>query len=224
MIIRKYGIVLERLKPEHLELVREKRNSEAIRRHMFHQKIITAEEQKTWYRSILNNKSYYFLIHYEGQPIGVVNGKDIDYETRTSEGGIFIWEESYLNSFVPVLVSVIMADLTFITLDFKYTEAEVRSDNEQQLHYNKMMGYIEVEQPNDPNKIVMRLYKEAYLDKGNRIRKAVHHITKDDEPVDWSSLDFSTVTPEEMVLLYSDHPKDLQQKFDSFIAQSIPLT
>lgn len=46
MIIKKYGITLERLTEADIELVRQHRNSELIRRRMFYQKQITEEEQK----------------------------------------------------------------------------------------------------------------------------------------------------------------------------------
>ena len=58
MIIRKYGISLERLTEEDIELVRQHRNSEFIRKRMFYQKMITEEEQKKWFQSINNDFNY----------------------------------------------------------------------------------------------------------------------------------------------------------------------
>ena len=218
MIIRKYGVTLQRIRPEHLELVREKRNSEAIRRHMFHQEIISVEQQVKWYESINNRSHYYFVMYYRGDAIGLINGKNLDYDKGESEGGIFIWDERYWNSFVPVIATVMMADMTFNTLGFNRTFAEVRSDNGQQASYNKMLGYTLEESNEETGWQRFVLTKENYLSVGARIRAAVHKIGKDSTPVDWSDVDFSGVSQAERKRLYSNHPPALQALFDQRFA------
>ncbi len=71
MIIKKYGITLERLTEADIELVRQHRNSELIRRRMFYQNQITEEEQKKWFAKINNDLNYYFLILHKGKKIGL---------------------------------------------------------------------------------------------------------------------------------------------------------
>ena len=119
MIIQKYGIVLRRLQHKDIELVRTKRNQDSIRNYMFYQKEITAEEQEEWFKSTNNIYNYYFIIESDNKKVGLINGKNIDYEKRTSEGGIFIWDEEYRDIQVSAIASLIMAEFTFLIFDFK---------------------------------------------------------------------------------------------------------
>src|ERR1017187_6809502 len=112
MLIRKYGITLKRLKEEDIELVREMRNSAAIRSTMAYREQITPEMQKKWFESINNKFNGYFMIIHEGTKIGLINGKNIDFEKRTCEGGIFLWDENYKDTIIPALASIIMNDWT----------------------------------------------------------------------------------------------------------------
>ena len=90
MIIEKYGIKLIRLKQEDIELVRLKRNSLDINELMHDRVIISFEMQYKWFQSINNIYNNYFIIIYNNEKIGLVNGKNSDYEKRQSEGGMFI--------------------------------------------------------------------------------------------------------------------------------------
>jgi len=214
MIIRKYGLTLRRLQPEHLELVRQQRNSDAIRRHMFYQKEISQQEQQAWYATNHNKYNYYFIIEYQQEFIGVISGKNVNYDAGVSEGGIFVWDQRYWNSFVPVMATVIMADLTFLTMEFNRTLAEVRSDNAQQMHYNRMLGYVDEEPESKDVKRIMVLTKANYLKVGGRIRRAVQRIGKDDTAVSVADFDFSGVSAAERRLLYTGHQPHLQAIFD----------
>ncbi len=213
MIIRKYGIVLRRLKQEHIEMVRVKRNTDAIREHMFFQEIITPEMQQAWFDSIYNIHHYYFIIEYNNKQIGMINGKKVDYKAKTSEGGIFIWDENYWNSFVPVIASVCMADVTFNAFGFEKTFAEVQKSNTQQVSYNQQMGY-ELVQNEDSERQLYVLTRDRFFNKGQKIREAVMKISKDHSEVSWNDFDFSDVTPHEIEHLYSGLPPAIQQEVD----------
>jgi RimJ/RimL family protein N-acetyltransferase len=210
MIIRKYGIELHRLTQEDIELVRIKRNSDAIRQHMFYREIITPEAQKQWFASIRNIYNYYFVIQYKGRKIGLIHGKNIDYEKRTSEGGIFIWDEEHLMSFVPALASITMIEVTFNILSLEATFAEVLSTNTRSKVYNRQLGYILHREDKSVGKEIHVLTRENYLQKGGKIKKAVQDISKDHSPLAWNDLDFSTVTPEEVKLLYEPLPTHIR--------------
>ena len=95
MIVRKGDYVFRRLTREDIELVRNWRNSELISQYMEYKEYITPEMQLKWFRSIDNFFNLYFIIEYKGQKIGVINGKDIDWEERSMETGVFIGEKKY---------------------------------------------------------------------------------------------------------------------------------
>jgi len=118
MIVRKYGITLRRLKEEDIELVRQMRNLVAIRNKMFFQETITPEMQIKWFNSINNKNNGYFIIEVEGKKIGLIHGKNLDFEKRTCEGGIFIWDENHIGGFGPSLASVIMNYWTGYRINF----------------------------------------------------------------------------------------------------------
>ena len=212
MIIRKYGITLHRLKEEHIELVRQKRNEDATRQFMFYQKIITPEMQQKWFESISNIYNYYFVIEYKNTLIGLVNGKNNDFEKKTSEGGMFIWDENYWATFVPVIASVCMADLSFILIKLEKTFAEVQSKNNRVKEYNKEMGYVLHKEIHEQGKQIYVLTRENYFAKAKKIREAVMKVGKDNTPISWDDIDFSQVTAKEKLQLYTGGPDYLQKE------------
>jgi len=215
MIIQKYGIVLRRLQHKDIELVRTKRNQDSIRNYMFYQKEITAEEQEEWFKSINNIYNYYFIIESDNKKVGLINGKNIDYEKRTSEGGIFIWDEEYRDIQVSAIASLIMAEFTFLIFDFKKTYAEVLASNNTQIKYNEFMGY-ELESKQG-NRLIYSLSQNNYLQKRNRLLKAIEHLTKDNAPISWSDLDFSDTGQQEVKKLYNGLPQYIQQDLDKLL-------
>ena len=101
MKLSKYGITLARLREEDTELVRQWRNSPQITQFMEYREYITPEMQQDWFKSIDNFDNFYFVIEYEGKKIGLINSSKIEWDTVSSEGGIFLWDEQYYETFVP---------------------------------------------------------------------------------------------------------------------------
>lgn len=215
MIIQKYGIVLRRLLHKDIELVREKRNQDSVRNYMFYQKEITVKEQENWFNSINNIYNYYFVIEVEGNQVGLINGKSIDYEKRTSEGGIFIWDENFRDVQVSAIASVIMAEFTFMIFNFNKTYAEVLATNRGQIKYNEFMGYELEKKENE--KLIYSLSKENYLKKRDRLLKAVKSLTKDKTTISWSDLDFSETEQQEIQGLYKGLPLYIQNDLDKLL-------
>ena len=218
MIIRKYGIELHRLSKADIELVRTKRNSDAIRNNMFYREIITPEQQEKWFETTRNIHSYYFVIHHKGNKIGLIHGRNTDYEKRSSEGGIFIWDENYWSSIMPVVASIIMIEISFNIIGLDRTYAEVRSENERSKYYNAQLGYILVNEDKAAGKEVHVLTHENYLKKGIKIREAVRRLAKDDSTVSWDDLDFSNVAEEDIRLMYDPLPGYLKEEFSKRIS------
>jgi hypothetical protein len=72
------GLVAERLKEKDIELIRQWRNSDTIRKNMLYQEIITPEKQLKWFHSINNFNNFYFIVEYKGRKVGLVNIKDVN--------------------------------------------------------------------------------------------------------------------------------------------------
>lgn len=218
MIIRKYGITLRRLREEDIELVRQMRNSTPIRNTMYYRGEITPEMQKRWFESINNKNNGYFIIEFQGKKIGLIHGTNLDFEKRTCEGGIFIWEEEYIKGFVPSLASVIMNDWTFYTVNFRTIYAKIMLNNPGALSYNKLMGYQPCEpQNNDEGVQWMMLTKESYEKHVKLLRKGIKELTGDGEALKLEDGDASDDLGRETDLFYRDLPPDIQVKADTLL-------
>jgi UDP-4-amino-4,6-dideoxy-N-acetyl-beta-L-altrosamine N-acetyltransferase len=221
MIIRKYGLVLTRLKETDIELIRQKRNSDSVRQNMFYREEITPEMQKKWFDSVNNKYNGYFIISYKGKKIGMIDGKKVDLENRTCEGGIFIWEEEYLKSALPTLASAIMNDWTFLLGNFKIIYAKVLKENTIAIAYNKMQGYELCEPRNDDKGVQwMMLTRENYLKLVPAIRKDIASFTGDEKPLSIDDLDASDDLGEEIELFYKGLPPDIQLTADRLIEKA----
>jgi RimJ/RimL family protein N-acetyltransferase len=223
MIIRKYGVTLKRLKADDIELVRQMRNSEGISRTMHYRGYISPEMQVNWFHSINNKNNGYYIISHEGKKIGLIHGKNVDFETRTCEGGIFIWEPSYIGSIIPSLASVIMNDWTFYLINFKAIYAKVLEGNQTALNYNMLMGYKLCEPINNDMGVQwLVLTKERYFERMKSFRKNITHYTKDAELLSLNDLDASDESAEEIELFYKNLPPDIQEKADIVLARTGP--
>ncbi len=210
MIIRKYGISLVRLKKEHIEFVRKKRNLSYIQDKMLYKKRISRWQQIRWFKSINNIYNLYFLIQHNNQFIGLINGKDVDYKKRTCEGGIFIWDIEYWDTYVPVAASFILNDFNFMITNFKINYAKVLKTNHNAIQYNLAQGYKIIEEQKDCM-LLMQLTKEDYIKSSKKIRTAIEIVSKDSEPLSINDVSFEEDNEKIMKLLYTGLPEDIQK-------------
>jgi RimJ/RimL family protein N-acetyltransferase len=157
MFVSRNKIKFYRLGEEDLELVRNWRNHPSITRYMVYREHITPEMQKEWFKTVNNNFNLYFIIEYKGKKIGLINGKDIDWEAKTMETGIFIWDKYYRKTHIPTLCTMIFAEVGVSIWGITPT-ATILKNNEKALKYNKMLGFKVIE--DDPEKEFVRLSLE----------------------------------------------------------------
>lgn len=174
MKIIRYGVTLKRLTQEYIELVREKRNN--VRHLMHYQEYITPEMQQKWFESIDTPENMYYLIEYKGTFYGMINEKDIDHENGKMESGIFLFEEEYYNSIIPVLASLILIESGFYIVKGGASHIRVMRDNKKAIDYNISLGYELCEgQENEENQLY-RLTVENFEKKAKKLRKAALHL------------------------------------------------
>ena len=190
----KYGIILERLKEADIELVRQWRNSDPVRLNMRHREIITADQQRQWFWSVNNTRFNYMLIHYKGEKIGLLNDKNIDWTTLTSESGIFLGRPEYYSTFVPYLVSVAGIETTFYLLSWRKQYAHILRSNVNAIKFNLQLGYRLCMEQEDPDYQLYEMTRESFEEKAGKVRKAVRLIAGDDclarvlfEPEDYAT-------------------------------------
>ena len=169
MKITKYGITLVRLTEDKIELVRNWRNDPKIAQYMEFKEFITPEMQLNWFHIINDNNNYFFIIEFEGNEIGLVNVKNIDYDESIGEGGIFIYDDGYLNSDLSFRTSLCLNDFCFETLQLKRLQAHILRDNKRAIQFNKFIGYkLSDNQENIQNQLYY-LTKEDFINKRERI-------------------------------------------------------
>lgn len=208
MRITKYGVTLWRLKQNDIELVRQMRNHPEIRKNMQFRGEITPQQQLDWFRSIDNIYNNYYIIEFEGRKVGLINGKNANFETLSSEGGIFIWDKACMNSIVGPASSVILSDNSFYLCGFKRSLVKVMADNKAAYYYNYQMGYRAVKEiSNDPTVIWMELTVENYEKYGLHIKKWLQRVTGDISPLTPHDFNFDDDSDEELKRLYSPLPQ-----------------
>ena len=171
MKLEKYGVILKRLTHDKIELVRNWRNDPKISQYMEFRDYITPEMQEKWFQKIDNDTNFFFIIEYEGKEVGLINIKDIDYEEKTGEGGIFIHDVECLNSDISFRSVLCMFDFFFETLGLEKNKAHILRDNKRAIQYNKMLGFeLQSNQENVYNQLYI-LDKEKYLKKRTLISR-----------------------------------------------------
>lgn len=141
MEFHNYGVTLRRLTEDKIELVRRWRNDPKIQQYMEYREYITEEMQRAWFHRIDNDHNFYFIIEYEGKEIGLINIRDVDYDLKTGEPGIFIWDDEYLNTEVPMRASFCLGDFVWDTLKLDSQHIHVLKSNKRAINVNKFFGY-----------------------------------------------------------------------------------
>ncbi len=141
MKLTKYGVTLNRLTEDKIELIRNWRNDPKIVQHMEYKEYITADMQIVWFQKVNNGNNYYFIIEYNEKEIGLINIRDIDYELMEGEGGIYIYDDECLNSTISFQATMCLYDFCFETLKLNRLIAHILKDNKRAIKYNKLLGY-----------------------------------------------------------------------------------
>lgn len=139
--IDKYGIILNRLTEDKIELLRQWRNHPKIQQYMEYREDISPEMQKAWFDRIDNEFNHYFIIEADGKDIGCVNIRDIDYDKGEGEPGIFIWDDDYTNSTYSFRAIFALTDFCFEVLDLRRLVIHVLNNNKRAKDFNKSYGY-----------------------------------------------------------------------------------
>jgi UDP-4-amino-4,6-dideoxy-N-acetyl-beta-L-altrosamine N-acetyltransferase len=136
------NIRLTPLKLEHLPRILTMRNSDEIRELMVYQQVITMDEHLKWYKRISeSDTNYYWSILVDGESIGLVNIKDIDWKNRTGEGGLFIGDTKYQNSMISFIANILVLDFAFSNIGLKNVNCTILNSNTRAVKFNLAFGF-----------------------------------------------------------------------------------
>jgi UDP-4-amino-4,6-dideoxy-N-acetyl-beta-L-altrosamine N-acetyltransferase len=172
MKITRYGIVLQRLEKEQIELVRSWRNDKKIIKFMFYKGDITPEMQNEWFDAINNEQNFFFLILCKDIPVGLINISSIDWKSKTAYTGLFIYDDKFLATDVPVMASLAMLDVFFLLFDIQSVYAKVKGNNRIAHNYNSSLGFSRTKKIEYGLGYEYMLQKEIYLLETKQLRNA----------------------------------------------------
>ncbi len=190
MIIQKGDIRFIRLREEDIELVRRWRNSPEITQFMEFRDFISEDMQMEWFESIDTINNLYFLIEYKGENVGLINGKNINWEEMSMEAGVFYWKKELYNSEVPIIATLIFGDLGVISSGLT-TYAHILRNNSRAIRFNRMIGFELCEDQENVENQLYKMTKENYLQSSRKLRKAFYDVSGDEpimvhvEPIDY---------------------------------------
>lgn len=131
------------------------RNSSEVKRNLFSQSILTADQHKNYFKNnIETGKCHQFIIVAEGLSIGTVFLKNIDYESKTAEFGIFIGESVGRGRGYASFVTRMILDYGFSNLSLEKIVLSVFADNIPAIKAYQKAGFsIEEVQANSVERI-----------------------------------------------------------------------
>jgi len=176
LILSQYDVRLIRVQAEHLALILKWRNSDWVRKNMFVQDILQEKNQLAWFNSINNASNYYFIIEYLGEKVGVIHAKNFSEEDGIGEGGIFIGEYDYLETWASVMASICLLNFIFAKTNINRSMVRVQAHNRRAISYNLKLGYKIDHQ--DANECRMILDKEDFLCKTTLLKSVLSKISK----------------------------------------------
>jgi RimJ/RimL family protein N-acetyltransferase len=141
MIIECENIQLQLIVEEDLELIRNWRNEPHVSAFMEYQENIDEAAQKKWFHQLNKETNLYFKILVSGEPIGVINLKDIDWEKKTAEAGVFVGRKDFIGGITPIFSVLILMKTAFRCLMLTRLFAKISKHNTNALNFNKQLGY-----------------------------------------------------------------------------------
>ena len=145
MIIKGKRVFLKLIEKEDIELILNWCNSKDITQFFIFPEYISKEKQKKWFEKVLTSgRDYFFLIVVDSEPIGLTEIKNIDWNRREGETGIFIAKDEYKNDLVSFEASYLIGKHFFETLNLRKAKIEILESNKRALRYNKALGFKEV--------------------------------------------------------------------------------
>lgn len=176
LILSQYDVRLIRVQEEHLALILKWRNNDWVRKNMFVQDILKEKDQLAWFNSINNASNYYFIIEYLGEKVGLIHAKNFSEEDGIGEGGIFIGEYDYLETWASVMASICLLNFIFAKTNINRSMVRVQAHNRRAISYNLKLGYkIDFE---DANELRMILDREDFLYKTAVLKSVLSKISK----------------------------------------------
>ena len=170
----KYGVSLQPIKSEQIEMVRSWRNRADIREKMLTRDEITTEQQLKWFNAIGKaDNLVYFVAFFKALPIGVASAINIDPERKFCEPGMYIAEPKYQGNIVPFCVAFALNDFLFEELRLRVLNGKVFKSNNESMRFHLACGYQVVEDSSDL--VRLELNKKNYIEARDKVARFIRY-------------------------------------------------
>lgn|GEM_PF-4353798 len=178
LVLERFHLVLSRVERDDIEIIRQGRNAEHVRRMHRHQAPITPAQQEAWFARIDNEWNYFFVIHHRGRKVGVVYVAEFTPQMATSNCGVFVWDHDALGSRVPLMAILTVLDFFFFDLQGGGTSSVVLRSNTAALRMNEFFGFAFEDGP-EADLVRVSMDRARYLAHRDRLLAFARRAVKD---------------------------------------------
>jgi UDP-4-amino-4,6-dideoxy-N-acetyl-beta-L-altrosamine N-acetyltransferase len=126
-----------------LALVLKWRNSEYVRKYMYTDHTITADEHQAWFQMAQQDRgSRHLIFEIDCKPAGVINVTALESPDSVCHWGFYIGESNAPQG-TGTLMGVLALEYIFDELHVRKCVGEVFAFNEASLRYHKRLGFVE---------------------------------------------------------------------------------
>lgn len=150
-----FGVRLDPLRNDDLDMVLEWRNHPDVRSRMFTDREITADEHRHWFHLTRRSEAIAcFIARWKDEPVAFLSLRSTDgAPLRGADGrepGLYLAPDSALSGTLFALAPVIVLhDASFSERPDGRLLATVKPDNERALRFNNRLGYVETMRTDD---------------------------------------------------------------------------
>jgi RimJ/RimL family protein N-acetyltransferase len=142
MHFSRFGIRLQRLDPDDLEMVRQWRNSSWVRPYMHYRELIGPDQQTLWFQGLDAERDWYFTARAGDVPFGLFDIKAIDWTAACGESGGFVGEPRFIGRSEPAQATLALMDFAFQVLRLQSLQARYSANLKRVVRFNQQLGYV----------------------------------------------------------------------------------
>lgn len=171
MLFTRFGITLQKLEPDDLEMVRHWRNSSWVRPYMRYREVIGPNEQMQWFHGLDAERDWYFIARAGDLPFALFDIKAIDWSRACGESGGFIGEADFIGRPEPAQATLALMDFGFAVLRLESLHACYSASLPRIVRFNQQLGYVIIREGTD-GFLYTQVTAARYLQYAASLRKA----------------------------------------------------
>lgn len=175
MVIECENIRLSLVKEADLEMMRHWRNASHVNSQMEFRELINEEGQLKWFQNLDKKANLYYRINVNRLPVGIIHLKNIDWDVKTAEAGIFVGDKENLGTMSPIISIYMIMKLAFDVFQFNELKAKIADTNSNAIEFNTLLGY-RFHEPLNPGFAEYRCSKDQFHHPALKTEKLYNRI------------------------------------------------